>query len=241
MRLPSAVLLSLVVTGWPALSRASDSVDLVSDLDASVVLVNPDNPAALGLDPGPQVGLRIRYDGAPYRGIPYAFAVDLVEYGWFTPWDFSASLGAGYWFGPVSVSLLGGLGLEAGGKPPHRAPLLLTTHLRVSTAVDLGDMFRLRAWLKPTWLVSKLQSEQGDAPFSDFTHTQPFLPLAGRPSDELDVGAALAITLPKRGPSNQLYNGSLTFWVGTEYRAALKNRMIGFFVGFGAATAPTDG
>jgi hypothetical protein len=238
MRLFAAAVLVLV----PLVASAAESeVDIVSDLNAAITLATPDNGPVIGLGEGPLLGGRIRYDGVPWRGIPYAFSVDLAVYGPFSIWETSFGLGGGYWVGPVGFSLLGGLGLEGGGKSPRKAPPLLTLNLQASAAVDLGDLFRLRVWLKPSWLWTTVQTGSDTVPFSELTRTQPFLTIAGRPSDELNIGAALALTLPRRGPANHLYNGTATFWVGAEYRAIMKNTMVGFFVGYGAASGAYNG
>jgi hypothetical protein len=237
MRLALAVLLLVPL----AASAESSEVDLVSDLNAAISVGTLDNGAVIGLGDGPLIGARIRYDGVPFRGIPYAFSVDLAFYGPLALWETSFGLGAGYWFGPVGFSLLGGLGLESGGNSPRKAPALLTLNLQASAAVDLGESLRLRVWLKPSWLWATVQTGEGHVPFSELTHTQPFLTIAGRPSDELNVGAALGLTLPRHGPANHLYNGTATFWLGAEYRALLKNRMIGFFIGYGGASGAYNG
>ncbi len=141
----------------------------------------------------------------------------------------------------MSLSLLGGAGLERGGKHPLQAPVLFTLNLQATAAVDLGDMLRLRVWGKPTWLTTVIQGNEGDIPYAELADFDPLLTLAGHTSDELNLGAALAITLPGRGPANRLYNGSATFWVGAEYRSLLRNKMVGFFIGYGAATGTYNG
>jgi hypothetical protein len=241
MRLPAFLfLLSSVLLASPV-ALADDETNIVSDLNAAFTVATPDNPDVLGLEPGLKLGGRLRFDGVPFQGFPFAFSLDLAGYGPLSLWEASTSFGTGYWFGFAGFSLLGGVGLEAGGESPRKAPVFLTLNLQATAAVDLGDMFRLRMWVKPTWLATSIQSDEGTAPVADFTGTHPLLTIAGRTSDELNVGAALAFTLPKRGPANHLYNGSATFWVGTEYRAALRNKMVGIFVGYGAATGAYNG
>jgi hypothetical protein len=240
MRLASFLLAWGLVLASPV-ALADDETHIVTDLNVGLTAATPDNPDVLGLEPGLKLGGRLRVDGVPFQGFPFAFSADLAGYGPLSLWEASTSFGTGYWFGFAGLSLLGGIGLESGGESPRKAPVLLTLNLQATAAMDLGDIFRLRVWVKPTWLATSIQSDSGTAPFEDFTGTHPLLTLAGRTSDELNVGAALALTLPKHGPANHLFNGSATFWVGTEYRAALRNKMVGIFIGYGAATGAYNG
>lgn len=237
-----AAALGLFLAAPAALADDPEDVNIASDLNVAILTAEPDNAAALGLDAGRQFGVRARYDGVPFQGpVPFTFSVDLTDLGAFAMWDVSASFGAGYWIGPVSLGVLGGLGVESGGKAPRTVPLLLTNNLQATAAVNLGDMFRLRVWAKPTWLWARIQGGPGDLAFSELTHTQSLLTIAGKPSDELALGAVLAFTFPRRGPSNQAFNGSHTIWVGAEYRAQLQNKMLGIFLGYGAATGAYNG
>lgn len=239
MRLFTPLLVLTLCLAAPA-ARAQET-SLASDLNAAFTVATPDNPSALGLQPGPLLGGHLRYDGVAFQGFPFAFSTDLAFYGPFSLWETSVSFGLGYWFGPVSLGLLGGAGLEGGGQEPLQSPALFTLNLQATAAVDLGDMLRLRVWAKPTWLTAVLQGNEGDIPYSALADFDPLLNIAGHTSDELSLGAALALTLPHRGPANHLYNGSATFWVGAQYRSMLRNRMVGVFIGYGAATGTYNG
>jgi hypothetical protein len=239
MRLSTTLL--VLALGLAAPVARAQGTSLASDLNAAFTMATLDNARALGLDSERQFGARLRYDGVAFQGIPFAVSTDLAFYGPFNLWETSVSLGLGYWLGPVSLGILGGAGIERGGKDPLQAPAFVTLNLQATAAVDIGDKLRLRVWAKPTWLATVIGGNEGDIPASEFDDFDPLLTIAGRSSDELNLGAALALTLPKRGPANQLYNGSATFWLGAEYRSLLRNKMVGFFIGYGAATGTFNG
>jgi hypothetical protein len=239
MRLSTPVLVLALGLAAPA-AQAGDT-PIASDLNAAFTVATLDNAPALGLEPGPRFGARLRYDGTAFQGFPFAISTDLAFYGPVDLWESSVSLGLGYWLGPVSLGLLGGVGLERGGKDPLQAPVLFTLNLQATAAVNLGDMLRLRVWAKPTWLSAVVQGNEGDIPVSALEDFDPLLTIAGHRSDELNLGAALALTLPRHGPANHLFNGSATFWAGAEYRSLLRNKMVGFFIGYGAATGAYNG
>jgi hypothetical protein len=239
MRLSTPLL--VLVLGLVAPAARAEETSLASDLNAALTVATPDNASALGLRPGTMLGGLLRYDGVAFQGLPFAFSSELAFYGPFSLFETSLSLGCGYWLGPVSFSLLGGAGVESGGQEPLETPALFTLHLQATAAVDLGDMLRLRVWAKPTWLASVIQGSENAIPYSALVDFDPLLNIAGHTSDELNLGAALALTLPRRGPANHLYNGSATFWVGVQYRSMLLNRMVGVFIGYGAATGTYNG
>lgn len=239
MRLVTPLLVLALGLAAPV-ARAADTA-LASDLNAAFTMATLDNARALGLDSERQFGARLRYDGAAFQGIPFAFSSDLAFYGPFNLWETSVSFGLGYWLGPVNLSLMAGAGIERGGKEPFQAPAFFTLNLQSTAAVDLGQNLRLRVWAKPTWLASVIEGNEGDIPSSEFSDFDPLLTIAGRTSDELNLGAALAVTIPKRGSANQFFNGSATFWIGAEYRSLLRNKMVGFFIGYGAATGAYNG
>jgi hypothetical protein len=235
---PPLLLLALVLATPDA---RAEELSVLSDLNAALTVTRLDNAPGLGLEPGPRLGGRLRYDCVAFQGFPLAFSSDLSLHGPTSLWEHSLSLGLGYWLGPVGFGLMGGAGLQGGGQEPLEAPAFFTLNLQATAAVDLGDMLRLRVWAKPIWLAAVVPGNEGDIPSAEFADFEPLLTLAGHTSDELHLGVALALTLPRHGPANHLYNGSATFWVGAESRSMLRNRMVGFFIGYGAATGAYNG
>ncbi|KFA94007.1 hypothetical protein [Archangium violaceum] len=235
--MPLLVLLLLVA----APTARAGELALLSDLNAALAVTRLDDAAGLGLEPGPRLGGRLRYDCVAFQGFPLAFSSDLALYGPTDLWEHSLGLGLGYWLGPVGFGLLGGAGLQGGGRKPLASPAFFTLNLQATAAMNLGDMLRLRVWARPIWLATVLQGREGSRPAEHFANFQPLLTLAGHSSDELALGMALALTLPRHGPANHLYNGSATFWVGAESRSMLRNRMVSVFIGYGAATGAYNG